>query len=241
MYKDLIEAAELAGELKRRLADPGEVDCAVCVNAVALWRVAETLKGSRIAVGAQNLHWEEEGAFTGEISAEMILSTGAELVIIGHSERRHVFGETNDMIRKKLDRALASGIRPILCVGETLEERNDGRTEAVVRDHVESALSGRPADEVRKVTIAYEPVWAIGTGRTATPGQAQEVHVFIRSLLSSGWDEKLAEDVRIQYGGSVKPENVNALMAEPDLDGALVGGASLKAEAFERIVRFKRG
>ena len=240
MYKDIDEAVSLADELRRRLGDPGEVDVAVCVNFVALARVAEALKGSPIAVGAQNFHWEAEGAFTGEVSARMILSAGARLVIIGHSERRHVFGETNEDVRRKLDAALASGLAPILCVGETLDERESGRTEAVVREHVEAALSGRPAEEVRKVTIAYEPVWAIGTGKTATPDQAQEVHSFARDLMRSAWDEGLAGDVRIQYGGSVKPENVDALMAQPDIDGALVGGASLKADAFERLVRFRR-
>jgi len=240
MYKDAHEAVELAEELKAKLADAGDVDIGVCVNAVALAGVAEALKGSNIAVGAQNLHWEAEGAFTGEISAKMVLSAGATLVTVGHSERRHIFGETNESIRKKLDAALASGLSPILCVGETLDEREAGGTEKVVRAHVESALSGRPADEVRKVTVAYEPVWAIGTGKTATPEIAQEVHAFIRKLLVDGWDEGLAGDVRIQYGGSVKPANVDGLMAKEDIDGALVGGASLKADSFERIVKFGR-
>jgi len=240
MYKDIDEAVALAGELARRLADPGEVDVAVCVNAVALAKVVEALKDSPVAVGAQNLHWKAEGAFTGEISAKMILSAGAEYVIIGHSERRHIFGETNEMVRDKLDAALAAGLRPILCVGERLEEREAGRTEAVVRDHVESALGGRPAEEVVKTTIAYEPVWAIGTGKTATPGQAQDVHAFIRGLVASGWGTEVAGAVRIQYGGSVKPDNVDGLMARPDIDGALVGGASLDAGSFERLVKFER-
>lgn len=239
MYKDVNEAAALAGELGAKLADVSEVDVAVFVNAVALGKVAATLEGSKVAVGAQNFHWEPEGAFTGEISTGMILSAGATMVLIGHSERRHVFGETNEDVRKKLDAALASGLEPVLCVGETLEEREAGRTEEVVRDHVETALGGRPADEVRKVTIAYEPVWAIGTGKTATPDEAQEVHLFIRKLLASSWDDALAEGMRIQYGGSVKPANVDGLMAKPDIDGALVGGASLKAEMFERIVKFQ--
>lgn len=240
MYKDIREAVELAKELKQRLQNPGELDVAVCVNFVALSHVAEELKGSPIAVGAQNLHWEAEGAFTGEVSAKMILSAGARYVIVGHSERRHLFGETCQIVRKKLDAALKAGLEPILCVGETLDERNSSRTEAVVREHVESALSGRPAEELRRVTIAYEPVWAIGTGKTATPQQAQEVHAFIREILASQWDKELAQKLRIQYGGSVKPDNIDGLMAQPDIDGALVGGASLKAADFERIVRFRR-
>ncbi len=240
MYLDSGEAVALAGELRERIGDVDDVDTAVCVNAVALAAVAEALKGTKIGVGAQTMHFVPDGAFTGEISAKMILSAGAEYVLIGHSERRHVFGETSELVRKKLDAALGAGLKPILCVGELLEERKAGRTEDVVTEHVMSALSGRASDEVRKVTIAYEPVWAIGTGETATPEQAQEVHAFIRGLLATKWDDALAQDVRIQYGGSVKPANVAALMAGPDIDGALVGGASLKADSFERIVKFER-
>jgi len=239
MYKDVSEAVALAKELRAALADVKDVDIGVCTNAVALASVAKELEGSNIAVGAQNMYWEEEGAFTGEISAKMVLSAGAKLVILGHSERRHVFGETEADVRKKLDAALAAGLSPILCVGELFEERKAGKTEDVVRSQTESALKDRPADEVAKVTIAYEPVWAIGTGETATPEQAQEVHAFIRKLLASLADENVAEKVRIQYGGSVKPENVDGLMAKPDIDGALVGGAALKADKFERIVKFQ--
>ena len=245
MYLDSGEAVALAKELRERIGDVDDVDTAVCVNAVALASVADALKGSSIGVGAQTMHFEAEGAFTGEISAKMILSAGAEYVILGHSERRHIFGETNELVRKKLDAALEAGLKPILCVGELLEERKADRTEDVVREHVTSALvdsrgERRPAEDVRRVTIAYEPVWAIGTGETATPAQAQEVHAFIRRLLAEGWNEALSQGVRIQYGGSVKPANVAALMAEADIDGALVGGASLKADSFEQIVRFER-
>lgn len=240
MYKDVPEAVALAEDLKQRLSDAGNVDVGVCVNAIALQAVAQVLKDTPIVVGAQNLYWKDEGAFTGEVSAKMILSAGATAVIIGHSERRHVFGETNEHVRNKVDAALAAGLAPILCVGELLDEREAGRTEDVVRSHVESALSGRSADDVRKVTIAYEPVWAIGTGKTATPEQAQDVHAFIRGLIASGWDKALADEVRIQYGGSVKADNAAGLMAKPDIDGALVGGASLKGDAFEGIVRFGR-
>ena len=240
MYTDVQEAVALAGELRQRIGDIEDVETAVGVNFVALARVAEALEGSKIGVAAQNMYFEPEGAFTGEVFARMILSAGAQYVMLGHSERRHVFGETSDLVRKKLDTALAAGLKPILCVGETLDERTAERTEEVVKEHVTSALSGRSAEDVRRVTIAYEPVWAIGTGETATPEQAEEVHVFIRRLLAEGWDEGLSRDVRIQYGGSVKPENVDGLMAEADIDGALVGGASLKADSFERIVKFGR-
>ena len=239
MYKDVNEAVALAKELRAALADAGEVDIGVATNAVALASVAKELEGSNIAVGAQNMYWEAEGAFTGEISAKMILSSGATLVLIGHSERRHVFGETNEEVRKKLDAALAAGLSPILCVGELLEDRKAEKTEDVVRSQVGSALKDRPADEVAKVTVAYEPVWAIGTGETASPEQAQDVHAFIRKLLASLADESVAEKVRIQYGGSVKPGNVDGLMAKPDIDGALVGGAALKVDMFERIVKFQ--
>jgi triosephosphate isomerase len=240
MYKDIAEAVALAEDIKARVAGVKDVDVGVCVNAVALQAVAKALKGTSIAVGAQNLHGEKEGAFTGEISAKMILSAGATHVVIGHSERRHIFHETNDDVRKKVDAALANGLAPILCVGELLQEREAGKTQDVVRSHVESALSGRPAADVLKVTIAYEPVWAIGTGKTATPEQAQDVHGFIRSLVRAGWGATVADQVRIQYGGSVKADNAAGLMAKPDIDGALVGGASLKGESFEGIVKFGR-
>ena len=239
MYLDSGGAVALAKELRGKIGDVEAVDTAVFVNAVALAAVAEALKGSRTGVGAQNMYFEPEGAFTGEISTKMILSAGADWVLLGHSERRHVFGETCELVRKKLDAALEAGLGPILCVGETLDERKADRTEDVVTEHLTSALSGRGGDSVRKITIAYEPVWAIGTGETATPQQAQEVHAFIRKLLADGWDDAVAQDVRIQYGGSVKPANVAGLMAEADIDGALVGGASLKADSFEQLVKFE--
>ena len=240
MFKDIGEAVELAKGLRERIGDVEDVDTAVCVNAVALASVAEVVKGSKIGVGAQNMYFEPEGAFTGEISAKMILSAGAGYVLLGHSERRHVFGEPSELVRKKLDAAIGAGLRPILCVGETIDERRADRVEEVVGRHVMSALSYREADEVRKVTLAYEPVWAIGTGMTASPEQAQAVHAFIRGLLARKWDDELAQDLRIQYGGSVKPANVAGLMAMPDIDGALVGGASLKADSFEQLVKFER-
>lgn len=241
MYKTVPEAAELARALVERVGQYEKVDIGVCPNAAALGAVAEAVKGSRIAAGAQNMHWEDEGAFTGELSARMILSTGAKFVIIGHSERRHIFGETDEMVNRKLKSALAAGLSPIVCVGETLEEREKGVTSEVVRTQLEGALEGVGKDELPKVTVAYEPVWAIGTGKTATPETAQEVHALIRGLLAESREEGLAQAVRIQYGGSVKPANVVALMEMPDIDGALVGGASLNAESFSKIVRYAEG
>ena len=241
MYKTAAEAVELARALVGKVGQYEKVDVAVCPPAVALAAVAEAAKGSRIAVGAQSMHWEDQGAFTGEISAKMILSTGAKLVIIGHSERRHIFGETDEMVNKKLKSALVAGLSPIVCVGETLEEREKGATNDVVSRQVRSALDGVGKEDLPKVTMAYEPVWAIGTGKTATPEIAQEVHGLVRKILSESHGEGLAQAVRVQYGGSVKPANVVDLMGMPDIDGALVGGASLDADSFSKIVRYAEG
>ena len=241
MHKTVPEAVELARALVEEVGRYEKVDIAVCPNAAALGAVAEAVRGSRISVGAQNMHWENEGAFTGELSSKMILSAGARLVIIGHSERRHIFGETDEMVKKKVKSALAAGLSPIVCVGETLEEREKGVTNEVVSRQLEGALEGVAEGELPKVTIAYEPVWAIGTGKTATPEKAQEVHAFIRRLLAESHREGLAQAVRIQYGGSVKPANTPGLMEMPDIDGALVGGASLDAGSFSRIVRYAEG
>jgi triosephosphate isomerase len=184
------------------------------------------------------MFWEDSGAYTGEVSAEMLLEAGAQYVIIGHSERRQYFGETNDSVNRKLKKALAAGLKPIVCVGETLADREAGKTEDVVNDHVTNGLADLTAADVTGTIIAYEPVWAIGTGKTATPEQAQEVHSFIRARLAQLWDRDTADTVIIQYGGSVKPANVKELMAQPDIDGALVGGASLEAESFAQLVGF---
>ena len=238
MHKTVPEAVELARDLVEKVGRYERVDIAVCPNAVALGAVAEAVRGSRISVGAQNMHWEDEGAFTGELSARMILSAGARLVVIGHSERRHIFGETDEMVDRKVRAALAAGLSPIVCVGETLAEREKGVTKEVVSRQLEAALQGVGKDDLPKVTIAYEPVWAIGTGKTASPETAQEMHALIRRLLAESRSEGLAEAVRIQYGGSVKPANVAGLMGMPDIDGALVGGASLDAGSFSRIVRY---
>jgi triosephosphate isomerase len=213
------------------------VDTAVCPPFPYLAVVAEALQGSPVAVGAQDLFWEiEDGAFTGEVSAKMLCDAGCAYAIVGHSERRHVLGETDETVRRKLGAALDGGLSPILCVGELLEEREAGRTESVVERHVTEGLKGLDAAAMAKVTLAYEPVWAIGTGKTATPEQAQEVHAFIRSLVAVQFGRKTADALRIQYGGSVKPGNAADLLGQPDIDGALVGGASLKADSFQAIV-----
>jgi triosephosphate isomerase len=203
----------------------------------ALTTVAEALAGSAVTLGAQNMHWEERGAFTGEISPLMLRDAGCRFVILGHSERRQYFGEDDASVHRKVRAALAHELTPIVCVGETLSEREAGQTLDVVGRQVRGALLGLQADAIRHVVVAYEPVWAIGTGRVATPQQAQEVHCWIRNLLAETFGS-VAEEVRILYGGSVKPENIDELMAEADIDGALVGGASLQAESFVRIAGF---
>ncbi len=190
-----------------------------------------------IRLGAQNLHWERSGAFTGEISATMLRALFVKYVVIGHSERRSLFGETDEMVQRKVHTALEAGLRPIMCVGETLAERESGSVQKVLRRQVEEGLKGVSADHSSEIVLAYEPVWAIGTGRTATPAQAEEVHAFLRSLLAELFDRTAADRIRIQYGGSVKPENTEDLMRQPNIDGALVGGASLDAHSFARIIR----
>ncbi len=241
MHKTVPEAVALARSLVEKVGQYEKVDIAVCPTAIALGAVAEAVRGSRIAVGAQHMHWEEKGAFTGEISAKMILSAGAKLVIIGHSERRHIFGETDEMVNRKVKAALAAGLSPIVCVGETLDEREKSTTNEVVSRQLDGALQDVGKDDLPKITIAYEPVWAIGTGKTATPETAQEVHAFIRKLLAASHGEGLAQAIRVQYGGSVKPANAAGLMEMADIDGALVGGASLDADSFSKIVRYAEG
>ena len=190
-----------------------------------------------IRLGAQNLHWERSGAFTGEISATMLRALFVKYVIIGHSERRALFGETDAMVQRKVHTALEAGLRPIMCVGESLAERESDSVQKVLRRQVEEGLKGVSSDHSSEIVLAYEPVWAIGTGRTATPAQAEEVHAFLRSLLAELFDKTAADRIRIQYGGSVKPENTEDLMRQPNIDGALVGGASLDAHSFARIIR----
>ncbi len=237
MNKTIKEAIELINGLKRNLSDIEYVDIAVCPPFTALSDAREILIDSNIKLGAQNIYWEKEGAYTGEVSAIMLKDTGCEFVIIGHSERRKYFNETNEDVNKKIKAAFSVELIPIVCVGERLEQREQGKTFDVVKDHITGALTGLSNDDVLKLVIAYEPVWAIGTGKTATPEQAQEVHVYIRKLLSELYNEETAQSIRIQYGGSVKPENIKELMSQPDIDGALVGGASLELDSFTEIVK----
>lgn len=239
MNKTTVEARDLASKLIPLIAGVKERDIVFAPPFTALQAVAEVIKGTGIALSAQNLHWEDKGAFTGEISAEMLLDLGCKYVIIGHSERRQFFGETDETVNKKLRQALNKGLLPIVCVGETLKEREAGTANEVIERQVTGALKGVTAAEMQKVIIAYEPVWAIGTGKTATPDQANEIHSFIRKKVEISYGKEIAGSLRIQYGGSVTPENVSALMAMPDIDGALVGGASLKPESFAALVNFK--
>ena len=231
------EAMDLVNLLKREVADVTAVDMVVCPTFTSLADVRDVLTETNIALGAQNLYWEDAGAFTGEISAPMLKDLGVKYVIIGHSERRQFFGETNATVNKKIRAPLAHGLTPIVCVGERLEEREAGKAFAVIQSQCEGSLHGLSEEEMDRLIIAYEPVWAIGTGKTATPAQAQEVHKFIRDLLLKLYNEDLAAAVRIQYGGSVKAENTKELMSQPDIDGALVGGASLTSAGFTGIIK----
>jgi len=235
MYTTAARARELAAAVAGGL-DDDRVTVAVCPPFPYLMAVAEVLRDSRVLLGAQNLYPESEGAFTGEVSPAMLLDVGCRYVILGHSERRHQLGETEAFIHRKVRAALAAGLGVIFCVGETLEERQAGRTENVLDIQLSAGLAGLDAGLVARVAVAYEPVWAIGTGRNATPEQAQQAHAFLRRRLGEIFGEKTAAAVLIQYGGSVKPENAAALLGQPDVDGALVGGASLKADQFLAIV-----
>lgn len=233
-------ALSLAEGLKKSIGDIDGMDLAVLPPSVYLSAVVEALRGSRIAVGAQNMYFEDSGAFTGEISAAMILDVGCRYALLGHSERRHLFGETDDLINKKIHKALAAGLEVIFAVGELLSEREAGKTLEVNERQVRRGLAGVSAADMARITIAYEPVWAIGTGKTATPAQAQEVHAMIRKLLGDLYGPRVAEATRIQYGGSVKADNAADLLRQPDIDGALVGGASLKPDEFTAIVKAGR-
>ncbi len=236
MHNDVAQTRQLLGDLHARLGGIAEVDVGVAPPFTSLMLASELLADNRILLSAQNVHYAEEGAFTGEISPKMLASIGVDMVIVGHSERRQFFAESDEMINLKIKAALSSGLMVIVCVGETLEEREAGRTMQRVGSQVRSALAGVDAADMRKVVLAYEPIWAIGTGRTATPAQAQAVHEALRKEVEQLFDEGVAGRLRIQYGGSVKPSNAASLLSEPDIDGALVGGASLNAEDFEQIV-----
>lgn len=239
MNMNSTQARELASKLIPLVAAVKDRDIVLGPPFTSIAAVAETIKGTNISLASQNLHWEDKGAFTGEISADMLLDSGCKYVIIGHSERRQFFGETDETVNKKIKQALKKGLLPILCVGETLAEREAGKLNEIIGRQVTGGLRDISADDMRKMVIAYEPVWAIGTGKTATPEQANEVHALIRRQVKALYRADIAEGLRIQYGGSVTPENVSTLMAKPDIDGALVGGASLKPESFAALVNFK--
>ena len=231
------EAAALIDGIKDQVKDVQGVEVVVCPPFTDLKDAAAAVKGSNVALGAQNVAWAESGAFTGEISAGMLKDLGVEYVIIGHSERRQYFGETDDTVNKRLKTALKAGLKPIVCVGEKLEEREAGQMPAVIEKQVKQGFADLSPEELAKIVIAYEPVWAIGTGKTATPKEAQEVHALIRKLLAEIANAEVAASVRIQYGGSMKPENAKELMDQPDIDGGLIGGAALKADSFAAIVK----
>ena len=233
------QGRELASKLIPLVSAVKDRDIVLGPPFTALQTVGEAIKGTNISISAQNIHWEDKGAFTGEISAEMLLDLGCKYVIIGHSERRQYFGETDEPVNKKVRPALKKGLLPIMCVGETLAEREAGKLNDVISRQVTGGLKDLSAEDMKKVVIAYEPVWAIGTGKTASPEQANEVHALIRSKVQSLYSAEIADGLRIQYGGSVTPDNVSQLMAMPDIDGALVGGASLKPESFAALVNFK--
>ncbi len=236
-YTTVGSARQLAPAVGQGPGNENRVTVAVCPPFPYLAAVADAVRGRKVALGAQNLYPEKEGAFTGEVSPAMLLDLGCRYVILGHSERRHILGERDDFINRKVLAAVAAGLQVIFCVGEKLEERDAGSTNAVLDTQVTAGLAGLAADAMKNVVIAYEPVWAIGTGRTATPEQAEEAHAFIRGRVGQLFGDAVAAALVIQYGGSVKPDNAAALMQQPDVDGALVGGASLKAEQFLDIVR----
>jgi len=236
----LKDARDLAAGLRKELGDnAGGPEVLVCPPFLALQAVGEILQGSPIKLGSQDVHWEAKGAFTGELSPAMVKEVGVTAVLIGHSERRHVMGETNEMINRKIKACLAAGLLPVVCIGELLEERNMGVTREVVERQISKGLDGLSPEDVAKLVLAYEPVWAIGTGKTATPRQAEEVHHYVRKLITQKSGEAVGQGIRILYGGSVSPDNVKELMSEEDIDGALVGGASLKVDSFLKIVRYK--
>ncbi len=238
MNKTAAEAVALINELKPLVAK-SKPEVVVCVPYTDLWAVAEAVKGSNIHFGAENVAWADNGAFTGEISAEMLKEIGVEYVIIGHSERRQYFGETDESVNKRLKQALKNGLKPIVCVGETLAEREKNRTKRVLRKQVLEGFADITAEDFENVVIAYEPVWAIGTGKTATAEDANKTIGFIRSLVKKTWGAEVAKELRIQYGGSMKPANAKELMAERNIDGGLIGGAALKANDFAAIVNYK--
>ncbi len=231
-----IEAKEMLEKLFPLVKDINNVDIVICAPFTALNAANEVLKDTNIKLGAQNMYFEEKGAFTGEVSATFLKAIGCEYVILGHSERRDIFKESSDLINKKLKKALEMNLNPIVCIGEHLEEREAGQTKEVIKKQMNETFKDLSNEEMIKIVIAYEPIWAIGTGKTATPEQAEEIHVFIRGLLSQKFDKEIADSVRIQYGGSVKPANADDLFKQENIDGGLVGGASLQADPFAEVI-----
>jgi len=238
MFKTAKEAAAMIADLKEKVKDVKDREVVICPTFTALESAVKAAQGSNVKIGAQNVYWEEKGAFTGEIAPNMIKDLGCEYVIIGHSERRQYFGETDETVNKRIFAALKASLTPIICVGETLQERESGRMMNVIETQVKGGLKSMTKEQMLKSVIAYEPVWAIGTGKTASPEQAQEVHAFIRKLLNELFGKDVADQTRILYGGSVKPDNMAELMKQADIDGGLVGGASLEAESFSKIVKY---
>ena len=236
MYKTPSQSVEFVKLLLENLKEYEDREVLICPPFTSLFPVSHIIKNTSVLLGAQNVYFEEEGAFTGEISPLMLKDIGVEFVICGHSERRNIFGETDEMINKKIKKVAELGMKPILCIGEKLEEREAGKTFEVINYQLENDLES--FEKIENLTIAYEPVWAIGTGKTATPEDANKVQKFIRNLISEMYDTALAENIQILYGGSVKPENIDSLMAQKDINGVLVGGASLKVEAFKRIIDY---
>ena len=238
MHKTVPEAVALAKQLKEAFPEVGDRDIVIAPPFTALRPVSEILKGSAVHLSAQNMHWEEKGAYTGEISPAMLIDAGCEFVILGHSERRTLFGETGEIVNRKMHAALKAGLRPIFCIGETLEQRKSGATFTILQKQIKEGLNNIDSNDIRQVALAYEPVWAIGTGETATPAQAQEAHRFIRETLAPIFGQGYASQAVIMYGGSVNPGNIRSLMEQPDINGALVGGASLEFATFTGIIRF---
>jgi len=240
MHGTVREARDLAASVAAATVKVSDRDVMIAPPYTALAAVKDVLAGTGVILAAQNVHWEEKGAFTGEISASMLKDVGCTMAIVGHSERRHVFGETDRMINRRLAGTMQLGLVPVLCIGETLEQREADQTMSVLEGQVHAGLAGIEVVDPAEIVIAYEPVWAIGTGKTASEAQAQEAHSFIRRLLAAICEKNIAAGIRILYGGSVKPENIDILMQQEDIDGALVGGAALKAESFERIICFQK-
>ncbi len=236
MNMDLHQSQKLVSEILNGLGKDSRAEVIVCPPFTSLSEVSSLSKGTQLKLGAQNMYYEESGAYTAEISADMLKSVGCEYVILGHSERRVIFNESDELINKKIKTALVKELKPIFCIGELLEQRERGETMNVISSQIEKGLEGITSDQMKKIIIAYEPVWAIGTGKTATPQQANEVHLFIRELVAKKFSSSVAENLIIQYGGSVKPDNSAELLSQKDIDGALVGGACLKADSFLSII-----